>query len=90
MNPDIALDVSKGESQIQAFLDKGKPYQKSCTKRDLKGLGNLLEFLQEVEKSANGSQSTVVLESTDHYHYRVIQFWGSQTSEAVLNTREIE
>jgi transposase len=24
MNPVIGLDVSKGESQIQAFLDKGK------------------------------------------------------------------
>lgn len=29
MNPVIGLDVSKGESQIQAFLDKGKPYRKS-------------------------------------------------------------
>ena len=29
MNPVIGLDVSKGESQVQAFLDKGKPYRKS-------------------------------------------------------------
>jgi hypothetical protein len=28
MNPVIGLDVSKGESQVQAFLDKGKPYRK--------------------------------------------------------------
>jgi transposase len=27
MNPVIGLDVSKGESQVQAFLDKGKPYR---------------------------------------------------------------
>lgn len=29
MNPVIGLDVSKGESQIHAFLDKGKPYRMS-------------------------------------------------------------
>jgi transposase len=29
MNPVIGLDVSKGESQVQAFLDKGKQYRKS-------------------------------------------------------------
>ena len=79
MNPVIGLDVSKGESQIQAFLDKGKPYRKSFSiKHDVKGLENLLEFLHEVEKSANGNQPTVVLESTGHYHYPVIQFLEEQ------------
>jgi transposase len=29
MNPVVGLDVSSGESEIQAFLDKGKPYGKS-------------------------------------------------------------
>ena len=28
MNPVIGLDVAKGESQVQAFLDKKKPIQK--------------------------------------------------------------
>ncbi|GMK49078.1 hypothetical protein PghCCS26_62080 [Paenibacillus glycanilyticus] len=28
MNPVIGLDVSKGESMAQAFLDKGQPYGK--------------------------------------------------------------
>ncbi len=38
MNPVIGLDVSKGESQVQAFLEKGKPYRKSFSiKHDLKG-----------------------------------------------------
>lgn len=79
MNPVIGLDVSKGESQVQAFLDKGKPYRKSFSiKHDLKGLGSLLEFLHEVEKSANGNQPTVVLESTGHYHFPVIQFLEEQ------------
>jgi transposase len=52
MNPVIGLDVSKGESQVQAFLDKGKPYRKSFSiTHDLKGLGCLLVFLQDVEKA---------------------------------------
>ncbi|MDQ0879065.1 hypothetical protein QFZ73_000076 [Peribacillus sp. V2I11] len=29
MNPVVGLDVAKWESQVQAFLDKGKPYPKS-------------------------------------------------------------
>jgi transposase len=29
MNPVIGLDVAKGVSQVQAFLDKHKPYRKS-------------------------------------------------------------
>jgi hypothetical protein len=45
MNPVIGLDVSKGESEVQAFLDKGKPYGKSFSiKHDLNGLGRLLSI----------------------------------------------
>jgi hypothetical protein len=44
MNPVVGLDVSKGESEVQGFLDKGKPYRKSFSIRhDLEGLGLLLE-----------------------------------------------
>ncbi|MFE4353263.1 hypothetical protein [Peribacillus butanolivorans] len=32
MNPVVGLDISKGESQVQAFLDKGIPYQ-TCPSR---------------------------------------------------------
>jgi transposase len=79
MNPVIGLDVSKGESQVQAFLEKGKSYRKSFSvQHTIEGLGNLLLFLQEVEKSAGGHQPTVVLESTGHYHTPVIQFLEEQ------------
>ncbi|MEH7097960.1 IS110 family transposase [Neobacillus vireti] len=79
MNPVIGLDVSKGESQVQAFLDKGEPYRKSFSiEHDLEGLGKLLVFLQEVEKAAGGHQPSVVLESTGHYHLPVIQFLDEQ------------
>lgn len=44
MNPVVGLDVANGESQVQAFLDKGKPYRKSFSIRhNLEGLGKLLE-----------------------------------------------
>jgi transposase len=74
MNPVVGLDVSKGESQIQAFLDKGKPYRKSFSVlHDLEGLETLLEFLRELEGFTDQKPS-VVLEATGHYHTPVVQF----------------
>jgi transposase len=68
------LDVSKGESEVQAFLDKGKPYGKSFSiKHDLNGLGALLEYLEDL-KDQTGIKPHVVLESTGHYHVPVVQF----------------
>lgn len=79
MNPVVGLDVSKGESQVQAFLDKGKPYRKSFSiKHTLDGLGSLLEFLEDIEKLAHGKQPSVILESTGQYHMPVIQFLEEQ------------
>ncbi len=66
MNPVVGLDVSKGESQLQAFLDKGKSFS---IKHDLNGLG---------KDAANGNPPSVVLESTGHYHTPVIQFLEEQ------------
>jgi transposase len=74
MNPVVGLDVSKGESEVQTFLDKGKPYGKSFSiKHDLNGLGSLLEFLEGL-KDKTGIKPPVVLESTGHYHVPVVQF----------------
>ena len=79
MNPVVGLDVAKGESQVQAFLDKGKPYRKSFSiQHNLEGLKRFLDFLQEIEKAAGGYQPSVVLESTGHYHTPVIQFLEEQ------------
>lgn len=79
MNPVVGLDVAKGESQVQAFLDKGKPYRKSFSiQHNLEGLKGFLDFLQEIEKAAGGYQPSVVLESTGHYHTPVIQFLEEQ------------
>ncbi|MFB5198627.1 IS110 family transposase [Neobacillus sp. KR4-4] len=74
MNPVVSLDVSKGKSEVQAFLDKGKPYGKSFSiNHDLDGLGSLLEFLEGIKNKA-GIQPPVVLEATGHYHTPVVQF----------------
>lgn len=50
MNPFIGLDVSKGKSRVQAFLDKGKPtvraFKFHTLMRDLKfiQMGRILLF----------------------------------------------
>lgn len=59
INPVVGLDVSKGESQVQAFLGKGQPYGKALAFRD--GLDTFLHFLKNVE-SITSQQRPVVLE----------------------------
>jgi transposase len=66
MNPVVGLDVSKGESQVQAFLEKGKPYRKSFkVPHTIEGLDLLVEFLEEI-KIETGKKPSVILESTGH------------------------
>ena len=75
MNPVIGLDVAKGESQVQAFLEKKKPYKKSFkVAHTLEGLQELHAFIREVEE-VTGSQPPIVLESTGHYHMPVVQYF---------------
>jgi transposase len=70
----LGLDVSKGESEVQGFLEKGKPYGKSFSiKHDIEGLEKLLVFLKGM-KELNGHQPPVVLESTGNYHKPVVQY----------------
>ena len=45
MNPVIGLDVAKGESQVQAYLEKKKPYKKSFkVAHALDGLDSFIRF----------------------------------------------
>jgi transposase len=68
MNPVVGLDVAKGESQVQAFLDKKKPYKSSFkVAHTIEGLETLLHFLREIEDKT-GVKPPIVLESTGHYH----------------------
>lgn len=74
MNPVVGLDVAKGESQIQGFLDKKKSYKTSFkVSHTLEGLETLLHFLIEIENNT-GVRPPVVLESTGHYHTPVVQY----------------
>ncbi|MFJ8260314.1 IS110 family transposase [Peribacillus asahii] len=75
MNPVIGLDVAKGESQVQAFLDKKKPYKKSFkVAHTLEGLASLLDFIREIE-DVSGGRPPIVLESTGHYHTPIVQYF---------------
>jgi len=74
MNPVVGLDVSKGESQVQAFLDKGKPYRKSFkVSHTVEGLNSLVAFLEDV-KRGSGKKPSVILEATGHYQTPVVHY----------------
>jgi len=74
MNPVVGLDISKGESQVQAFVDKGKPFRKSFkVTHTLQGLALLVEFLEVVQKET-GLKPPVILEATGHYQTAVVQY----------------
>lgn len=74
MNPVIGLDISKGKSDGQVFLDKGKPMgHPFCFQHNQVGLSQLLDVVSTVQDTA-GKAPVVILESTGHYHQAVIQF----------------
>ncbi|MEG0553785.1 MAG: IS110 family transposase [Carnobacterium sp.] len=74
MNPVVGLDVAKGESQVQMFLDKKLPYKNSVKiAHTLEGLEEFHSYLLDLERET-GMKPPVVLESTGHYHAPVVQF----------------
>jgi transposase len=74
MNPVIGLDISKGQSQGQTFLDKGKPYGKSFSfLHTQEGLHYFFSLITEVT-THTGQTPTIILESTGHYQAAVVQF----------------
>lgn len=74
MDPVIGLDIAKGESQVQAFLQRKKPYKQSFKfSHNLQGLHEFHRFYQDVER-VSGREPVVIFESTGHYHEPVLQF----------------
>lgn len=74
MNPVVGLDVAKGESQVQMFLDKKMPYKNSVkVEHTVEGLEELHSYLLDLERQT-GMKPPVILESTGHYHAPVVQF----------------
>ncbi len=75
MNPVVGLDIAKGESQVQAYLEKKKPYKSSFkVAHTLEGLDELYQFLREIE-SLTRVKPPIVLEAKGHYHTPVVQFF---------------
>jgi transposase len=73
MNPVVGIDVSKGESQGQAFLDRNKPIGRNFRfTHTSEGLEILLETLREVEKES-GVRPAIILEATGHYHLPLVK-----------------
>lgn len=73
MNPVVGIDIAKEESEVQAFLDKAKPYGKSFSiKHNREELDEFISFLGEI-KSLAGQMPVVILESTGHYHYSMLR-----------------
>jgi transposase len=74
MDPVIGLDVSKGESQVQAFLARKQPFGKTFKfKHDTNGLRDFYVFFKEVKLNAE-ADPVVIFESTGHYHEPVLQY----------------
>ena len=74
MNPVVGLDISKGESQVQAFSNKGKPYRKSFkVDHTLEGLSSLVAFLENIKRDS-GKKPSVILEATGHYQAPVVHY----------------
>lgn len=46
MNPVVGLDVAKGESQVQAFLDQSKPYGKSFSMKHQRGIRSFFRLFK--------------------------------------------
>ncbi|QPQ32608.1 hypothetical protein [Lysinibacillus sp. JNUCC 51] len=49
MNPVVGIDVAKDESEVQAFLEKGKPYGENFSiKHNREELDKFIGFLGEI------------------------------------------
>src|SRR5690625_1164541 len=74
MDPVIGLDVAKGESQVQAFLQRKEIYKQSFKfTHDLPGLQSFHSFYKEIEK-VSGQPPDIIFESTGHYHEPILHF----------------
>jgi len=84
LNPVIGLDVAKGESKGQVFLDKGIPHGKSFdVGHTREGFEQFHELLRAVEEVAD-ARPTVIFESTGHYHSPITHFLEEQDYVFIL------
>ncbi|XGA11860.1 transposase [Paenibacillus thiaminolyticus] len=68
MEPVIGMDISKGNSVIQAFLRRNEPYGKAeQIYHNEQGLERLCTLCTEL-KARTGTEPVVIMEATGHYH----------------------
>ncbi|MDG0871269.1 IS110 family transposase [Paenibacillus thiaminolyticus] len=68
MEPVIGMDISKGNSVIQAFLRRNEPYGKAeQIYHNEQGLERLSTLCTEL-KARTGTEPVVIMEATGHYH----------------------
>ena len=80
----VAIDVSKGCSVGQAFLERNKPFGKSFSfEHDKKGFEELVVRLQEVERESS-QRPWVIYEATGHYHICLTSFLQEQDYVTVV------
>lgn len=84
MKPCIGIDVSKGESHVQGFLNKRKPFGTAVKITHSKtGFKAFKNFIQELEIQAETSPA-FILESTGHYHIPVVTFLENEGYEVIV------
>lgn len=74
MTPVVGLDVAKGATEGQAFLDPGQPYGPHFEiVHTMAGFAAFEARLQDLTRQA-GCRPTMILDSTGHYHVPVVRF----------------
>ncbi len=82
MIPVVGLDVAKGATEGQAFLDKGRPYGPYFQiAHTAEGLGQLQVLLDDLAAQTH-YPPTVILESTGHYQPLIPDHLSSQAIES--------
>lgn len=84
MNPVVGLDIAKGESKGQVFLDRGVPHGGSFNVvHTQEGFEAFVEVLRSVEAIAE-ARPVITFESTGHYHTPVMEFLEENNYAYVL------
>lgn len=84
MQPVIGIDISKGVSEGQVFLDKNKPFGKGFRFSHSKsGFHEFERILTEVITMSN-KRPAIIMEATGHYHLPVLDFLESQGYSPII------
>ncbi|WP_068505946.1 IS110 family transposase [Paenibacillus kribbensis] len=84
MNPVVGVDVAKGASVVQAFLQRNKPFGKSKQIRHTPhGFEQLHALLKQLQRETN-QKPKIILEPTGHYHRILVLYLKDQGYEVIL------